>query len=230
MNKPSPRVLIVEDESAIADVVIYTLDSEGIANDWVATGQQAIADVKAHTPDIVLLDIGLPDMSGFDVCRAIRAFSNVPIIFLTSRSSDIDQVVGLELGADDYITKPFEPRVLSARIGARLRRHQEPPSTPVGEAESDFVDAEQQQAIYLDQVKIELSRYEYRILSHMLKQPKRIFSRDVLMSAAWENPDSSFDRTVDTHIKTIRKKIKAIRADFDPIKTHRNQGYSFEAD
>jgi len=223
------QVLLVEDEPTIADTVIYALESENLGCTWVSTGSEAVAQLKEKQPDLVLLDIGLPDQTGFDVCRQLREISNVPILFLTSRHSEIDQVLGLELGADDYITKPFSPRILTARVRAHLRRAA-PALSPVTEvSQSDLpVDNAEAQVISLQGVTLELSRYEYGILALLLKHPGRVYSRDQLMQQVWENPEESFDRTVDTHIKTIRQKIKAVVPTLDPIKTRRGVGYSYE--
>ncbi len=221
------QVLIVEDEPAIADTVIYALETEGIRSHWVSTGTEAIAFIRQQSPELVLLDIGLPDMSGFDVCRRIREFSQLPIIFLTSRHNEIDQVLGLELGADDYVTKPFSPRVLTARVRAKLRRQ-----TPALQSDSSsvagFSDDPDAQRISLHGQPLDISRYEYRLLALFLKHPHRIYSREQLMVQVWEEPEKSFDRTVDTHIKTLRQKIRQRDAQLDPIKTHRGIGYSFE--
>jgi len=223
------QILLVEDEPAIADTVIYALESESLGCTWVSTGTEAVAAVQANQPDLVLLDIGLPDQSGFDVCRQLREISPVPILFLTSRHSEIDQVLGLELGADDYITKPFSPRVLTARVRAHLRRVT-PTVTPINEAlQNDYpIDNPESQSITLRGITLDLSRYEYGILALLLKHPGRIYSRDQLMQQVWENPEESYDRTVDTHIKTLRQKIKAIVPTLDPIKTRRGLGYCYE--
>lgn len=220
------EVLIVEDEPAIAETVVYALESEGISCEWVSTGSACLAKISEVPPQLVLLDIGLPDRSGFDLCREIRAsFPLLPIIFLTSRHSEIDQVLGLELGADDYITKPFSPRVLSARVRSKLRRIQPAPSST---GKSGFHDDCEALRISLNGQLLELSRYEYRLLSLLLGHPSRIYSRDQLMQMVWEDPGSSFDRTVDTHIKTLRQKIREAQPGLDPIKTHRGLGYSYE--
>lgn len=223
------QVLLVEDEPTIADTVIYALESENLGCTWVSTGAEAVAHVREQQPDLVLLDIGLPDQTGFDVCRQLREISNVPILFLTSRHSEIDQVLGLELGADDYITKPFSPRVLTARVRAHLRRGA-PALSPVTEMiqNDQPIDNAEAQVISLQGVTLDLSRYEYGIFALLLKHPGRVYSRDQLMQQVWENPEESFDRTVDTHIKTIRQKIKAVVPTLDPIKTRRGVGYSYE--
>ena len=224
------QVLLVEDEPTIADTVIYALESENLGCTWVSTGAEAVDYVREQQPDLVLLDIGLPDQTGFDVCRQLREISNVPILFLTSRHSEIDQVLGLELGADDYVTKPFSPRVLTARVRAHLRRGA-PALLPVTEvSQNDLpIDNAEAQVISLKGVALDLSRYEYGIFALLLKHPGRVFSREQLMQQIWENPDESFDRTVDTHIKTIRQKIKAVVPTLDPIKTRRGVGYCYEA-
>lgn len=223
------QVLLVEDEPTIADTVIYALESENLGCTWVSTGAEAVAHVREQQPDLVLLDIGLPDQTGFDVCRQLREISNVPILFLTSRHSEIDQVLGLELGADDYITKPFSPRVLTARVRAHLRRGA-PALSPVTEMiqNDQPIDNAEAQVISLQGVTLDLSHYEYGIFALLLKHPGRVYSRDQLMQQVWENPEESFDRTVDTHIKTIRQKIKAVVPTLDPIKTRRGVGYSYE--
>jgi two-component system catabolic regulation response regulator CreB len=223
------QVLLVEDEPTIADTVIYALESENLRCTWVSTGAEAVAQVREQQPDLVLLDIGLPDQTGFDVCRQLREISNVPILFLTSRHSEIDQVLGLELGADDYITKPFSPRILTARVRAHLRRGASALSPVKLPSESDLpIDNAEAQVISLQGIALDLSRYEYGIFALLLKHPGRVYSREQLMQQVWENPDESFDRTVDTHIKTIRQKIKAVDPTLDPIKTRRGVGYSYE--
>jgi two-component system catabolic regulation response regulator CreB len=217
------KILIVEDEPAIADTLVYALKTEGLKTEWVSTGHAALESLHDGSHHLVLLDIGLPDMSGFDVCRNIRQRSDIPIIFLTSRTDDIDQILGLELGADDYVTKPFSPRVLTARIRSRLRAQQAPQASTEGFA----VDIEGLR-VMLNGTDLHLSRYEFRILQTLLKHPGRVYSRTQLMDIAWEEPERSFDRTVDTHIKTIRQKIKQLQTDMNVIKTHRGLGYSYQ--
>jgi two-component system catabolic regulation response regulator CreB len=219
------KVLIVEDETAIADGLIYALQSDGFETHWTRLGQQAIERATAGDIDIILLDVGLPDINGFDVCKAIRRFSEVPILFLTARSDEIDRVVGLEIGADDYVSKPFSLRELLARIRTILKRsragqRQAPPQTGPWRHE-----VASQRLFFHDQ-PLELTRYEYRILLTLLDQPQRVFTRSQLMQAAWEAPDHSLERAVDTHIKTLRAKLRQIAADIEVIRTHRGSGYS----
>jgi two-component system catabolic regulation response regulator CreB len=175
---------------------------------------------------LVLLDIGLPDISGVEVCRQIRQRHDVPVIFLTARSGEVDRVVGLELGADDYVIKPFSPRELAARVKAVLRRAARPASAAPGGAAFQ-VDEERCHISYFGK-SLDLSRQEYRLLCLLIKRPGRVYSREQLMDLAWESPEASMDRTVDAHIKNIRSKLRAVRPDLDPIATHRGMGYSLK--
>jgi two-component system catabolic regulation response regulator CreB len=174
---------------------------------------------------LVVLDIGLPDMSGIEVCRRLRQRHDVPVIFLTARSGEVDRVVGLELGADDYVTKPFSPRELAARVKAVLRRAGRGNSAPPSAAFA--LDEERRQISYFGK-PLELSRYEYRLLCVLLKRPGRVYTREQLLELVWDAPEASLDRTVDAHVKNIRAKLRDIRPDVDPIATHRGTGYSLK--
>jgi two-component system catabolic regulation response regulator CreB len=188
-----------------------------------------LAALAAKPYALVVLDVGLPDGSGFDVCKAIRARSSVPVIFLTARNTELDRVLGLELGGDDYLVKPFSPRELTARVKAILRRtNATPPSAiaPAPAATGEFVVDESRCAIAFRGVTLELTRYEFRLLKTLVAHPGRVFSRDQLLTAAWEDPGASTDRTVDAHIKTVRAKLRAVAPDAEPIQTHRGLGYA----
>ncbi|MEE4377802.1 MAG: two-component system response regulator CreB [Candidatus Competibacteraceae bacterium] len=234
MNHPRhPCILLIEDEPAIADTVVYALNTEGFEPIWRMTAQEGLTAFQDYQPALVILDIGLPDANGFDLCRQLRKQTPVPVIFLTARADEVDRVVGLEIGADDYVVKPFSPRELTARVKAVLRR------TVTTEAESSEDSTEQSAPFSIDEAQhrisywgqpLTLSRYEFLLLQVMLKHPDRVYSREMLLSQVWDDPDSSFDRTVDTHIKTIRAKLRAIRPDANPIKTHRGFGYSLSLD
>lgn len=218
------KVLIVEDEPAIADNITYALKTEGFDPVWASTGEEAFRVFQADDIALIILDVGLPDVNGFDLCKQIRDSSQVPIIFLTARSDEVDRVVGLEIGADDYVVKPFSPRELSARIKAILRRTV--PAEATGSGARDFkIDTNRLLLSYYGEL-LELSRYEYRILEILINRRGWVYSRDQLMEMAWEEPEMSLDRTIDAHIKTIRAKLKKIRPEQDPIKTHRGIGYS----
>lgn len=176
---------------------------------------------------LIILDIGLPDRDGFELCREIRKNSSTPIIFLTARSDEIDRVVGLEIGGDDYVVKPFSPRELTARVKAILRRCKEP-DLPSNIAEVSFpftLDKERLRVSYFE-THLDLSRYELGIMMVLIRQPGRVFSRRRLMELVWAEPESSWERTVDAHIKSIRRKLREINPGEEPIKTHRGLGYS----
>lgn len=225
---PRLRILVVEDEPAIADTIVYALTTDGFDAQWVATGADAVAALAAQPCALAILDVGLPDINGFELFKRLRAkVADVPAIFLTARASEIDKVVGLELGADDYVAKPFSPRELVARVRTVLRRAQKPVSpTSPPPALSEFSIDDERKLIRYRGVAIDLPRIEYRLLKVLAERPGRVFSRDELMNRAWDDPGSSFDRTVDTHIKSLRAKLRSIAPDADPIQTHRGMGYS----
>ena len=223
MDKPT--ILVVEDEPAIADTIQYALESEGFRCHRLEVGAGVVEVLDRQPVALVVLDIGLPDMSGIEVCRRLRERHDVPVIFLTARASEVDRVVGLELGADDYVTKPFSPRELAARAKAVLRRTRRGASPPPGAAFA--LDEERRQISYFGR-PLELSRYEYRLLAVLLKRPGRVYSRDELLDLVWDAPEASLDRTVDAHVKNLRAKLRDIRPDLDPIATHRGQGYSLK--
>jgi two-component system catabolic regulation response regulator CreB len=220
-------VLIVEDESSIAENIRYALETEGFETIWVSEGKEVACLVRLGGIDLIVLDIGLPDMSGMELCKEIRKTSSVPVIFLTARSDEIDRVVGLEIGADDYMVKPFSPRELSARIKAVLRRSVD---NQLFEQSKRFeLDEKRCRITYCSRI-LDLPRYEFKILSLFINKPGRVYTRELLMDLAWDQPEMSTDRTVDTHIKNIRAKLKRITPDIDPIKTHRSLGYSLRED
>lgn len=227
-----PKVLVVEDEPAIADAVAYALETDGFEPRVVGTGHEAL-EAAGEGIDFVVLDVGLPDASGFEVCKRIRAVSAVPILFLTARQAEVDRVVGLEIGGDDYLVKPFSPRELTARIKAVLRRArpqaQAPASAPglaSAPAAGAFAVDDERRSITYRGAPLELSRYEYGLLRVMIRRPGKVFTRDDLMMQVWEEPGASLDRTVDAHIKALRAKLRAAGAVEDPIVTHRGVGYA----
>ncbi|MDX2023827.1 MAG: two-component system response regulator CreB [Deltaproteobacteria bacterium] len=218
-------VLLVEDESAIADNVLYALRTAGFVAVWRSLGQEALALLRSEPVDLVVLDIGLPDANGIEVCKSIRAFSQVPIIFLTARADEIDKVVGLEIGADDYVTKPFSPRELAARVKVILKRTQASAPTTPAAAGKFVVDAPRARISYVG-VPLELTRYEYLLLQFLVAHPEQVFSRAQLLDRVWDASQTSLDRTVDAHVKSLRAKLRAITPNEDPIATHRGLGYS----
>lgn len=215
-------ILLVEDEPAIADTIRFMLDSQGFKTHWHATAQSALA-AWDNSIQLCILDVGLPDMSGFDLFRELQKKSAVPVIFLTARSDEIDRIIGLELGADDYMAKPFSPRELVARVRTVLRRVQRPPEP---ESQAVFIVDEEKRRIQYSGKVLDLTRYEYGVLRLLIKYPGRVFTREELLQKVWENPDDSYDRTVDAHIKIIRQKLKNISPQQEMINTHRGIGYS----
>ncbi len=214
-------ILIVEDEKAIADTIAYALRTEGFEPHRCELGQAALERVAAGGIRLVILDVGLPDLSGFEVCRRLRTVSNVPVIFLTARAEEVDRIVGLEIGADDYVAKPFSPRELVARVRAILRRLEAAPApAPLFQVDEDAL------LVRFKGEALDLTRYEFRLLRTLLAAPERVFTRADLMDRVWSEAEETADRTVDTHVKTLRAKLKAIDPSLDPIRTHRGVGYS----
>jgi two-component system catabolic regulation response regulator CreB len=195
---------------------------------WCTTLQEARDRLRAGTVHLIILDVGLPDGNGFDFCKEVRRDTPIPIIFLTARASEIDRVVGLEIGADDYVVKPFSPRELCARVRAVLRRAASSSSSEAEPPAAGFTLDPERMRIHYQDKPLDLSRYEYRLLELLISHPGRVYTRDQLMERVWEEPGSSLDRTVDTHIKTLRAKLRAVDAEADPIQTHRGIGYSLK--
>ncbi|MEP6720484.1 MAG: two-component system response regulator CreB [Variovorax sp.] len=238
MPSPNPRILIAEDESGIADTLQYVLKSDGFTPVWCATAEEALAQFALEPPALAILDVGLPDLNGFELFKRLHALpggAQVPMIFLTARSDEIDRVVGLELGADDYIAKPFSPRELVARVRTILRRSgrsQAPaptamptPAAAASPQQPFALDVERMQIRYYGRA-LDLSRYEYGLLRLLVQRPGRVFTRDELLRLVWDDASESFDRTVDAHIKTLRAKLKTIAPDVEPIRTLRGTGYA----
>jgi two-component system catabolic regulation response regulator CreB len=226
------RVLIVEDESGIADTLQYALRTDGFEPHWVATGEAAIARQREAPAELIILDVGLPDLNGFEVFKRLRAFSDVPVVFLTARADEIDRVVGLELGADDYVAKPFSPRELVARLRSILRRSARAPvaPAPVAAPVLPFEVDEGRRRIRFYGQPLELSRYEYGLLKTLIERPGHVYSRDVLLDKVWDERSDSLDRTVDAHVKTLRAKLKVVAPQLEPIRTHRGSGYALAED
>ncbi len=225
------QILVVEDEPAIADTIVYALETEGFAALRAVTGGDALALLAETDIALAVVDVGLPDINGFDLVREIRRDSRLPVIFLTARASEIDRVVGLEIGGDDYVAKPFSPRELTARIRAVLRRVQDNPPAPSGVMKrGPFAVDDARRTIHYHGEALDLTRYEYDVLRLLVRHPGRVYTRDQLMERVWAAPEFSMDRTVDTHIKTLRAKLRAVRPDEDAIRTHRGVGYSLRDD
>lgn len=228
------KVLVVEDEPSILESVLYALRTEGIAATCAETLEAARSILQAEDVSLLVLDVGLPDGNGFDFCREIRNQFSGPVLFLTARSSEVDRIVGLEMGGGDYVTKPFSPRELTARVRNLLRRTggESQPSVNLGQKsrrEGLCVNSETA-TVSFGGSDVAVSASELRLLTVMAAQPGRVFSRDGLMTAAWEDPGASLDRTVDSHIKNLRAKLRQVDPDCEVIRTHRGLGYSLNPD
>jgi two-component system, OmpR family, catabolic regulation response regulator CreB len=220
-----PQILIVEDEVAIADTLLFALTSEGFGAHRVSLAGEALQQLREQAIDLVILDVGLPDMTGFEACKQLRRFSNVPVMFLTARAEEIDRVIGLEIGADDYVVKPFSPREVVARVRAILKRST--PAAPV-DARSEFlVDGERLQIHYRGQL-LKLTALEFRLLQQFVTQPERVHSREQLLGALGIHADAGYERNIDTHIKALRAKLREVAPEREPIQTHRGFGYSYQ--
>ena len=220
-----PHILIVEDEAAIADTLIFALQGEGFSSTWLSLGAAALEHQRQTPADLIILDIGLPDISGFETCKQLRRFSDVPVLFLSARDAEIDRVVGLEIGADDYVVKPFSPREVTARVKAILKRIA--PRVDATSSSGHFsVDPERVLISYRSQT-LSLTRHEFRLLQCLLEQPERVFSREQLLDALGVAADAGYERSIDSHIKSVRAKLRLVRADAEPIQTHRGLGYSY---
>jgi two-component system catabolic regulation response regulator CreB len=219
-------ILLIEDESSIADMVLYALKSEGFETQWCCLGREGVDWLRRHPETaLLILDVGLPDGNGFEFCKDIRRFSEVPIVFLTARNEEVDRIVGLEIGGDDYVGKPFSPRELTARVKSILKRGRLSAQSGDLGLNTFMIDTTRCRIRYHDSW-LDLTRYEYEVLKTLLRHPERVYSRTEIMDQVWPDPGESLERAVDTHIKTLRAKLRCVREDEHPIKTHRGMGYS----
>ncbi len=224
-GSPGARILVVEDDPRICDVLEYALKADGYSVRTTQRGREAVTLCQTNSPELIVLDVGLPDIDGFEVCRQIRAFSDVPVIFLTSRGDEINRVVGLELGGDDYVAKPFSTRELLARIKAIRRRRVSPSQQPSGSAGIFHygpieIDADKFR-VRCGGEDVPLTRQEFKLLDLLVHHPGRVFTREQVLDQAWGDGGFVTDRTIDVHIKTLRKKF----GDFEFIETVRGIGY-----
>lgn len=224
------KVLIVDDEKNICELIRLYLEKEGYDTVIATDGKMAVEMFKSETPDMILLDIMLPGKDGWQVCREIRAVSDVPIIMITARGETFDKVLGLELGADDYVVKPFEPKELVARVKAVLRRSES--RTAADEQEEELVFEGLRigygtYEIYLDDKKIEMPPKEFELLYFLAKNKNKVFTRDQLLDEIWGYEFFGDSRTVDVHIKRVREKIETEGKSWQ-LKTVWGVGYKFE--
>ena len=220
------RILVVEDEPKLAALVGDYLQASGYTWHWVADGREAIPAVRAQQPDLVLLDLMLPGRDGLDICRELRSFSDVPVVMLTAKVEEIDRLLGLELGADDYICKPFSPREVVARIKAILRRARV--SAESSQTALNIDDAAHR-ATFNGNV-LDLTPVEFRLLKTFAAAPGRVFSRDRLLDNLYLDHRVVTDRTVDSHIKNLRRKLQQAAPGQDPIRSIYGVGYKLEID
>jgi two-component system, OmpR family, catabolic regulation response regulator CreB len=224
------QILVVEDDPKIAETLVHVLNEQGFEATRVATILEAREVLKLNSFLAIVLDVGLPDGNGFEFCKELRKTNEIPVLFLTALNDEVDKIVGLEIGADDYVTKPFSPREVSARLKAIIKRVKEP--IQVNPNIQFKVDEEKKKITYKDQL-IETRPIEYEILKLLVKRPGRVFSRDEIIDYCWpDEPNMDSNRTVDTHIKTIRKKIGDIDPQIDPksiLKTSSKVGFYLDA-
>ena len=224
-----PRILIVEDEPGIADTLQYALCTDGFEPAWVATGEAALLELQERPPALVVLDVGLPDTNGFELFKQLRALADVPVLFLTARSDEIDRVVGLELGADDYVPKPCNPREIAARLRAILRRTR-------GDSDGARLDdlnigpvslRAASRSVTLRGEPVALTGTEFNILAALMRDAGRVVSKDTLSQAVLGRPLGPFDRSIDVHISKLRRKLGPAADGDSLINTIHRGGYLF---
>ena len=230
------RVLVVDDEKVIVKGIRYSLEQDDYEVDCAYDGEEALEKIRANKYDVVLLDVMLPKMDGFEVCQAVREFSPVPIIMLTAKSDDMDKILGLEYGADDYITKPFNILELKARIKAVLRRQnyanisreQEERRDGIVESGDMRVDTVNRR-VYIGDKEVRLTTKEFEILELMIMHPNKIYSREELLQLIWGSDYPGDGRTVDVHVRRMREKIETNPREPKYIHTKWGTGYYFQA-
>ena len=215
------HILIVEDDRTIAESITFILEQDSFSCQWFDNGGDALDYIENNAVDLMLLDVGLPDMSGFDVLRKLRTKSDLPVVIISARDDESDQVLALEgLGANGYIPKPFSPRLVVAHVRSQLR-HSRTDKNP----ESKFSINQAMQKISFHNQELTLTPLEFKILSHLIQHPNQVHTREYLMNNIWDRPHGSDEKTINTHIKSIRKRLLEID-ESDPIETHRGIGYS----
>lgn len=234
-EKSARHILLIEDDAGIAQPLAYALGQQGWQVTWHTEGLKGLQTLSSQAIDFIILDIGLPDINGFDLCKKIRQTHHTPLLFLTAQSDEIDRILGLEIGADDYCAKPFSPREIISRIKAIWRR-----SEANGGASGDTAQTPQDiswdvwhfdaktYVLSMGEQPIELSRSELQLMLALLASPTQVFSREQLLAHMSDHPEHRLPRTVDSHIKTIRQKIAQV-SHADVIQTHRGIGYSLVA-
>jgi two-component system, OmpR family, response regulator BaeR len=220
------HIVVVEDEEKIASILKDYLEKSGYRVSLFGRGDNAIGFVKERQADLILLDIMLPGMDGMEVCKAVRKFSKIPIIMVTARVEEIDRLVGLEIGADDYVCKPFSPREVVARVKAVLRRTHPQPEEKVISLGGIELNEETRQ-LTVNGVPVKVTPSEFRLLKVMMSHPNRVFSRSELVNLVQGYEFEGYDRTIDSHIKNLRKKIAAAMPEENAIDSVYGEGYRF---
>lgn len=220
------RILIVEDELRIAQILSDYLAQAGYMVEHMDHGTGVVELVQKQPPDLILLDIMLPGCDGLEICKEVRKFSNLPIIMVSARVEELDRLLGLELGADDYICKPFSPREVVARVKVALRRLK--PNTTTENENKLFVIDEESNRILVKGIVLELTRTEYRLLKHLASRPGRVYPRAQLVDLCAKLGEPAFDRVIDSHIKNLRKKIAKVLGEQEVIHSVYGIGYRFE--
>lgn len=220
------KIFIVEDEQKLADVLEKYIEAEGLEPMVFDRGDTVVDAVRTHKPDMILLDIMLPGKSGIDVCKEVRQFSEVPIVMVTAKVEEIDRLLGLELGADDYICKPFSPREVVARVKAILKRTSQIPVEKQSPQTGLVLDSDNYQAS-LDGTLLELTPIEFKILAALYGPPSRVLKRDALINHMYDDHRAVSDRTVDSHVANLRKKLKSVNPDLEYIHPIYGIGYRY---
>ena len=225
------KILVVDDEPKVCDLIKAYLEKDGYEVILAGDGKSAVEKARSHKPDLIVLDLNLPVMDGIEVFRTIRAISDIPVIMVTARDDEVDKIVGLQLGADDYVTKPFSPRELAARVAAVLRRYAEGSKASARLLTGDLlVDFDRHEVKYRNEI-VNLTSAEFKLLAVMAKNPGRVFTRLQLMDSAFGETYEGYDRTIDAHIKNLRQKLNAIGGEEgNPVVTVRGIGYKLEHD
>lgn len=220
------KVLVVDDEESLLTIIRYALEEAGYEVASALDAQAAAVELKEFEPDLVVLDVMLPGQSGLELCREVRATSNVPIIMLSARSEEVDRILGLELGADDYVTKPFSPRELVSRVRAHLRRAETQPARPGGSLQvKDLrIDPESHQ-VYMKDKSVHLTNSEFQILTLLARSPGKVFSRTAILNHLWNGGFVGDERTVDVHVHNLREKLEPNPQKPEYLLTVRSLGY-----
>ena len=221
------RILVVEDDPALATLVVDYLKAAGMEATALDRGDGVVQAVQARPPDLVILDLMLPGLDGLEVCRALRSFTDVPIIMLTARVEEVDRLIGLEAGADDYVCKPFSPREMVARVKAILRRSRAP--SGAGASHGLVLDVAMHQA-RIDGQPLDLTALEFRLLRALVESPGRVFSRDQLLDRVHGERIALTDRAIDTHVKNLRRKLQRVWPDRAPIRSIYGVGYRYDTE